>query len=257
MLVIRCRVSEKRWVAQDESNSENQEGIMKTLIDIKNMYKIYEMGSEKVHALDGIDIAIHEKEFVAIIGPSGSGKSTLMNMIGCLDSPTSGEYYIEGINIAKYSETELAHMRNAKIGFIFQQFNLFRRLSALENVEMPAKYMRVPRQERREKALKALDLVGLSDRVHHRPTELSGGQQQRVAIARSLVNDPPIILADEPTGNLDSKSGKDIMNMIKSLHEQGNTVILITHDVDIATKADRVIHLKDGKITSDIKRGES
>lgn len=227
---------------------------MKTIIDIKNMYKIYEMGSEKVHALDGIDIKIHEKEFVAIIGPSGSGKSTLMNMIGCLDSPTSGDYFFEGMNIASYSENELAHIRNAKIGFIFQQFNLFRRLSALENVEMPAKYMRVPREERKKRAKKALDIVGLSDRLSHRPTELSGGQQQRVAIARSLVNDPPVVLADEPTGNLDSKSGEDIMNMIKELHKQGSTVILITHDIDVANEADRVIKLKDGKITSDKKR---
>jgi putative ABC transport system ATP-binding protein len=228
---------------------------MKTIIDIKDMYKIYEMGSEKVHALDGIDIKIHEHEFVAIIGPSGSGKSTLMNMIGCLDTPTSGEYFLDGVNIAKYSENDLAHIRNSKIGFIFQQFNLFRRLSALENVEMPAKYMRVPREERKARAKKVLDLVGLSDRISHRPTELSGGQQQRVAIARSLVNNPPVVLADEPTGNLDSKSGEDIMNMIKQLHKQGSTVILITHDIDVANEADRMIKLRDGKITSDKKRG--
>ena len=228
---------------------------MKTIIDIKDMYKIYEMGSEKVHALDGIDIKIHEHEFVAIIGPSGSGKSTLMNMIGCLDTPTSGEYFLDGVNIAKYSENDLAHIRNSKIGFIFQQFNLFRRLSALENVEMPAKYMRVPREERKARAKKVLDLVGLSDRISHRPTQLSGGQQQRVAIARSLVNNPPVVLADEPTGNLDSKSGEDIMNMIKQLHKQGSTVILITHDIDVANEADRMIKLRDGKITSDKKRG--
>ena len=228
---------------------------MKTIIDIKDMYKIYEMGSEKVHALDGIDIKIHEHEFVAIIGPSGSGKSTLMNMIGCLDTPTSGEYFLDGVNIAKYSENDLAHIRNSKIGFIFQQFNLFRRLSALENVEMPAKYMRVPREERKARAKKVLDLVGLSDRISHRPTELSGGQQQRVVIARSLVNNPPVVLADEPTGNLDSKSGEDIMNMIKQLHKQGSTVILITHDIDVANEADRMIKLRDGKITSDKKRG--
>jgi len=228
---------------------------MKTLIDIKNMYKIYEMGSEKVHALDGVSIKVHEHEFVAIIGPSGSGKSTLMNMIGCLDTPSSGEYFLEGINISKYSENELAHIRNAKIGFIFQQFNLFRRLSALENVEMPAKYMRIPREERKKRAKRALDIVGLSDRLNHRPTELSGGQQQRVAIARSLVNDPPVVLADEPTGNLDSKSGEDIMNMIKELHKQGSTIVLITHDIDVANEADRVIHLRDGKITLDKKKG--
>lgn len=228
---------------------------MKTLIDIKNMYKIYEMGSEKVHALDGVDIKIKEHEFVAIIGPSGSGKSTLMNMIGCLDTPTSGEYCLDGTDIANYSENELAHIRNSKIGFIFQQFNLFRRLSALENVEMPAKYMRVPTEERREKAIQSLELVRLGDRVRHKPTELSGGQQQRVAIARSLVNTPPVLLADEPTGNLDSKSGEDIMNMIKELHKQGRTIVLITHDDEVASEADRVIHIRDGKITSDKKKG--
>jgi len=178
-----------------------------------------------------------------------------MNMIGCLDTPSSGEYFLEGINISKYSENELAHIRNAKIGFIFQQFNLFRRLSALENVEMPAKYMRIPREERKKRAKRALDIVGLSDRLNHRPTELSGGQQQRVAIARSLVNDPPVVLADEPTGNLDSKSGEDIMNMIKELHKQGSTIVLITHDIDVANEADRVIHLRDGKITLDKKKG--
>ncbi len=228
---------------------------MNTLIDIKNMYKIYEMGSEKVHALDGLNITIHPHEFVAIIGPSGSGKSTLMNMIGCLDTPTSGEYYLEGTDIAKYSENELAHIRNAKIGFIFQQFNLFRRSTALENVEMPAKYMRVPAEERRQRAVEALNMVGLGDRLYHKPTELSGGQQQRVAIARALVNNPPVLLADEPTGNLDSKSSEDIMDMIKHLHKQGSTVILITHDPEVAEEADRVVNILDGKIVSDKKKG--
>ena len=227
----------------------------KVLIDIRNMYKIYEMGSEKVHALDGVDLQIREHEFVAIIGPSGSGKSTLMNMIGCLDTPTSGEYTLDGVNIENYSENELAHIRNVKIGFIFQQFNLFRRLSALENVEMPAKYNRVPFEVRQERAIAALEMVGLGDRLHHKPTELSGGQQQRVAIARSLVNDPPILLADEPTGNLDSKSGEDIMKMIHHLHEQGNTIILITHDNEVAEEAERVIRILDGKINEDTTKG--
>lgn len=225
---------------------------MKTLIDIKDMYKVYEMGGENVYALSGLNIKIHPHEFVAVVGPSGSGKSTFMNMIGCLDTPTSGDYFLEGTNIANYTENELAHIRNAKIGFIFQQFNLFRRLSALENVEMPAKFMRVPADERREKAIKALEKVGLGDRLYHKPTELSGGQQQRVAIARALVNEPPILLADEPTGNLDSKSGEDIMEMIKNLHANGSTIILITHGLEVAEQAERMVNIFDGRIVSDV-----
>ncbi len=227
----------------------------KVIIDIRNMYKIYEMGSEEVHALDGVNLQIREHEFVAIIGPSGSGKSTLMNMIGCLDTPTSGEYILDGISIENYTENELAHIRNVKIGFIFQQFNLFRRLTALENVEMPAKYNRVPVEERRARAVEALKMVGLGERIYHRPTELSGGQQQRVAIARSLVNKPPILLADEPTGNLDSKSGEEIMKMMHQLHSEGNTIILITHDNDIAEEADRVVRIFDGRIHEDKQKG--
>jgi len=223
----------------------------KTLIEIKDMYKIYEMGSQKVHALDGVSFNIDHGEYVAIIGKSGSGKSTLMNMIGCLDSPTSGEYYLDGISITEYSDDELSHIRNKKIGFIFQQFNLFKKLTVLENVEMPAKYARMNKVKRKERALKALELVGLSDRAHHTPAEISGGQQQRVAVARSIVNSPPVILADEPTGNLDSKSAIDVMNMIDELHKDGNTIILITHDDDIADKVPRVVRLKDGKIISD------
>lgn len=224
---------------------------MSVLIDIKDMYKIYEMGSEKVHALDGVDIKIEQGEYVAIVGPSGSGKSTLMNMIGCLDSPTSGEYHLDGKDISTMSDRELTMIRRKKIGFVFQQFNLLKKSTALENVELPAMYNGADGKERKDMAIEALESVGLGDRTKHRPSELSGGQQQRVAIARALVNKPPVILADEPTGNLDSKSGEDIMQMIKELHEKGNTIVLITHDSEVAEHAPRVIHIRDGKITCD------
>lgn len=229
---------------------------MKELLRIKNMYKIYEMGSEKVHALDGVDIVINEHEFVAIVGPSGSGKSTLMNMIGCLDTPTSGEYYLDGEDISKMNDTQLTMIRRQKIGFIFQQFNLLSKSSALENVELPAMYNGDSAAERKAKAIKALDQVGLGERLKHKPSELSGGQQQRVAIARALVNNPPILLADEPTGNLDSHSGADVMDMIKEIHRKGNTIILITHDREVAEHAPRVIEIRDGKITSDVTKQE-
>jgi len=227
------------------------------LIEIKDMYKIYEMGSEKVHALDGVDLKIEEKEFVAIIGPSGSGKSTLMNMIGCLDVPTSGTYLLDGEDISGFSDKRLAKVRNQKIGFIFQQFNLLSKMTAFENVERPAKYTSCTRQTRRQKTEKALTEVGLGDRMGHKPTELSGGQQQRVAVARALVNEPPVLLADEPTGNLDSRSGVEIMDMIRALHDAGNTIIVITHDSDVAEHADRVLHISDGKIISDVRKGDS
>ena len=230
---------------------------MGDLIKIHDMYKIYEMGSEKVHALDGVDLTIKDHEFVAIVGPSGSGKSTLMNMIGCLDSPTSGEYYLDGKDISEMNDAQLTMIRRKKIGFIFQQFNLLAKSSAIENVELPAMYNGDNAHERKQKAKDALEKVGLCDRVKHKPSELSGGQQQRVAIARALVNNPPVLLADEPTGNLDSKSGEDVMDMIKELHAQGNTIILITHDHDVAEHAPRIIEIKDGKITSDIDRGGS
>lgn len=217
------------------------------LIEIKDMYKIYEVGSEKVHALDGVNLTIHEKEFVAIIGASGSGKSTLMNMIGCLDTPTSGKYLLDGQDISSFSDRHLARIRNKKIGFIFQQFNLFRKMTAQENVERPLKYGRFSRDHRRKMTRDALEKVGLTDRAKHKPTELSGGQQQRVAIARALAGNPPVLLADEPTGNLDSKSSKEIMHLIKDLHNAGNTIILITHDDRLAEQADRVLHMKDGK----------
>ena len=229
---------------------------MAALIEIKDMYKIYEMGSEKVHALDGVNLQINHGEYVAIVGPSGSGKSTLMNMIGCLDVPTLGEYLLDGKDISEFSDKELTMIRRKKIGFVFQQFNLLKKSTALENVELPAMYNGCDNVERKKLAVKALESVGLGDRVKHRPTELSGGQQQRVAIARALVNNPPVILADEPTGNLDSKSGEDIMKMIEQLHDDGNTIILITHDKDVAEHAPRVIHIFDGKITSDIHHGK-
>jgi len=227
------------------------------LIEIKDMYKVYEMGSEKVHALDGVNLTIDEKEFVAIVGPSGSGKSTLMNMIGCLDVPTSGTYLLEGEDISRFSDKRLARVRNQKIGFIFQQFNLMKKMTAYENVERPAKYTKCSRGERRRRATDALGMVGLEDRMKHKPSELSGGQQQRVAVARALVNQPPVLLADEPTGNLDSKSGEEIMKMICALHEAGNTIIVITHDTEIAQQADRVLHIYDGKIVSDTRKQDA
>lgn len=221
------------------------------MIDICNLSKIYRIGNVEVKALDDISLNIDKHEFVSIIGPSGSGKSTLMNMIGLLDVPTQGKYYLDGTEVIGLTDNQLADIRNHKIGFIFQGFNLIQKLNALENVELPLIYQGKSAKERYEKSVGALNLVGLGDRIHHRPTELSGGQQQRVAIARALVGNPPIILADEPTGNLDSKSGKDIMRMLKELHAQGNTIILITHDNDIAMQAKRVVRIQDGQITED------
>ncbi len=221
------------------------------MIKIEDMYKIYKMGSTNVYALNGIDICIEPKEFVAIVGQSGSGKSTLMNMIGCLDKPTSGEYYLDGNRVTKMKENELADIRNNKVGFIFQSFNLLSKLSALENVELPLVYKGIGRKERYKMAHKALERVGLGDRVNHKPTELSGGQQQRVAIARALSSRPPMILADEPTGALDSKSGQEIMKMIKELNDEGKTIVLITHEHHIANQAKRIIQLQDGKVVED------
>ena len=221
------------------------------MIDICNLSKIYQIGNVEVKALDDISLNIKKHEFVSIIGPSGSGKSTLMNMIGLLDVPTCGKYYLDGTEVIGMTDNQLAEIRNHKIGFIFQGFNLIQKLNALENVELPLIYQGVSSNERYERSVEALKLVGLGERIHHRPTELSGGQQQRVAIARALVGNPPIILADEPTGILDSKSGKDIMHMLKELHAQGNTIILITHDNDIAMQAKRVVRIQDGQITED------
>lgn len=223
------------------------------LISLKKIYKIYNVGGEEVRALDGIDLDIQENDYLAIMGPSGSGKSTLMNMIGCLDTPTSGLYEFEGEMVQVMDDSQLASIRNRKIGFVFQTFNLLPKATAQHNVEIPLVYANIRKSQRIEMASKALDSVGLSDRAHHRPNELSGGQRQRVAIARALVNDPSIILADEPTGNLDSKSGHEIMNILDELHNRGNTIILVTHEDDIAQHAHRVIRLFDGKITEDIE----
>ncbi|MCX7746783.1 MAG: ABC transporter ATP-binding protein [Clostridia bacterium] len=221
------------------------------MIKISNMYKVYKMGDNIINALNNINLHIKKHEFVAIIGPSGSGKSTLMNMLGCLDTPTSGTYILDDKEISKLNDDELAAIRNNKIGFIFQGFNLLQKLSAIENVELPLIYQGVHAKERHKRAREALESVGLGDRVKHRPTELSGGQQQRVAIARALVSNPPIILADEPTGNLDSKSGIEIMRILKELHSNGNTIILITHDNNVAMQAKRVVRIQDGQITAD------
>ena len=223
------------------------------LISLKKIYKIYNVGGEEVRALDGIDLDIQENDYLAIMGPSGSGKSTLMNMIGCLDTPTSGLYEFEGEMVQVMDDSQLASIRNRKIGFVFQTFNLLPKATAQHNVEIPLVYANIRKNQRIEMASKALESVGLSDRAHHRPNELSGGQRQRVAIARALVNDPSIILADEPTGNLDSKSGHEIMNILDELHNRGNTIILVTHEDDIAQHAHRVIRLFDGKIIEDVE----
>ncbi|MDI6600356.1 MAG: ABC transporter ATP-binding protein [Thermoanaerobacteraceae bacterium] len=221
------------------------------MIHIENMTKIYRMGKVEVRALDGVDIDIDEGEFVAITGPSGSGKSTFMHLLGCLDTPTSGTYILNGSEVSKLKQDKLADIRNREIGFVFQEFNLLPRLTALENVELPLIYRGMPVHERRERAKVALEKVGLADRTNHRPTEMSGGQQQRVAIARALVGDPNIILADEPTGNLDSHSAHEVMDMLKDLNSAGRTVILITHDMSIASEAKRIVRILDGRILSD------
>lgn len=222
------------------------------MIRLENITKVYKMGSTEVRALDGVSLHIKPHEFVAIIGPSGSGKSTLMNMIGCLDVPTSGRYWIDGIEGSKMKDNQLADLRNQKLGFIFQQYNLLAKLTALENVELPLIYRGVPAAEREKLAKAALARVGLEDKINHKPTELSGGQQQRVSIARALSSHPSLILADEPTGALDSKSGIEIMQMMHDLHEEGNTIIIITHDLNIAKQAERIVTIRDGKIVSDI-----
>ena len=224
------------------------------LISLKNIYKIYNVGGEEVRALDGIDLDIKNNEYLAIMGPSGSGKSTLMNMIGCLDTPTSGAYEFEGEMVQIMDDSQLASIRNRKIGFVFQTFNLLPKATAQHNVEIPLVYANIQKSERTTMATNALESVGLLDRLHHKPNELSGGQRQRVAIARALVNEPSIILADEPTGNLDSKSGSEIMQILDDLHKKGNTIILVTHEDDVARHAHRIIRLFDGKIIEDSKQ---
>ena len=221
------------------------------VIEIEGVTKLYQMGEETIHALRGVNLRIHRNEYLAIMGPSGSGKSTMMNMLGCLDTPTAGRYEFNGKNVATMTDDELAAIRNREIGFVFQTFNLLPRADALRNVELPLIYAGVSAHERHERARKALEHVGLGDRVHHRPNELSGGQRQRVAIARALVNKPSIILADEPTGNLDSRTGEEIMALFETLYEQGNTIIVVTHEEDIAAHARRVVRLRDGLIESD------
>lgn len=227
-----------------------------TTLKLENVVKTYQMGDQTVRALRGVSLEIAHNEYVAIMGPSGSGKSTLMNMIGCLDVPSSGEYYLEGQPVSSKSEDELAEIRNQKIGFVFQTFNLVPRVNVFQNVELPLIYLGLNRAERKRRTDAAIAAVGLSDRVHHKPNELSGGQRQRVAIARALVCNPSIILADEPTGNLDSTTGAEIMAVLDDLHAQGNTIVLVTHEDDIAAHAHRVVRLKDGVLESD-KRKES
>jgi putative ABC transport system ATP-binding protein len=224
------------------------------VIVTRGIQRDYDMGGEVVHALRGVDLAIRRNEYVAIMGPSGSGKSTLMNLIGCLDTPTAGEYWLNGMLVSDMSDDELARVRNREIGFVFQTFNLLPRATALHNVELPLVYAGVPSQERKRRATQALERVQLGDRAHHRPNELSGGQRQRVAIARALVNEPAILLADEPTGNLDSGTSAEIMKVFESLATEGQTVIMVTHEADIAAHAQRIVVLRDGRISSDERR---
>jgi putative ABC transport system ATP-binding protein len=223
----------------------------RALIEVADLTKQYMMGSEEVWALDGVTLTVEEGEYVAVMGPSGSGKSTLMNMLGCLDTPTGGTYHLRGEDVSTFSDDELAEIRNREIGFVFQTFNLLPRVDCLRNAELPLIYAGMPRAERRERAAEALRSVGLGDRLDHRPNELSGGQRQRVATARALVNRPSLLLADEPTGNLDTETGGEIMQLLEQLHRQGNTILLVTHEEDIARHARRIIHLRDGTLERD------
>jgi putative ABC transport system ATP-binding protein len=233
------------------TNGQNAQPSKDVMIHIEDLWKTYQMGSEEIHALRGVTFDIHRGSYVAIMGPSGSGKSTMMNLIGCLDTPSKGKYFLNSRLVSEMDDDELAHIRNKEIGFVFQTFNLLPRASALHNVELPLIYNGTPSNERKERAAKALQSVDLGERLYHRPNELSGGQRQRVAIARALVNNPSIILADEPTGNLDSTTSNEIMILFDALYERGNTIILVTHELDIARHAHRVIRLLDGQIASD------
>src|SRR2546428_10263951 len=241
-------IMEREGAAQ---NGSQQEKPREAMIKTDNLWKTYVMGEEEIHALRGVSFEIQRNEYVAIIGPSGSGKSTLMNLIGCLDTPSQGEYWLNGKIVSQMDDDELAHIRNKEIGFVFQTFNLLPRATALHNVELPLIYNGTPSSKRIEMAKKALESVDLSQRMSHKPNELSGGQRQRVAIARPLVNNPSIILADEPTGNLDSATGSEIMGVFRELHQTGQTIVLVTHEHDIAANAHRQIHLHDGKIARD------
>ena len=225
------------------------------LIDVRNLTKVYEMGDVQVHALRGVTFTVESGEFIAIVGPSGSGKSTMMDILGCLAKPTEGEYYLEEEEVGKLSDNRLAEIRNRKVGFVFQSFNLLQRTTALHNVELPLIYSGLSRKERRRRAFEALDSVGLADRVHHKSNEMSGGQIQRVAIARALVNNPSMIFADEPTGNLDTRSGGEIMMIFDELNEAGNTIIMVTHEPEIAAHARRILHIRDGLIERDEQIG--
>jgi len=226
------------------------------IISAENLWKIYQLGKQEVNALCEATFNISQNEFVAIMGPSGSGKSTLMNIIGCLDTPTKGKYSLRGKPVSTLSDNELAYIRNTEIGFVFQVFNLLPRATAFHNVEIPLIYKGAKKKEREEKTSRALEMVEMNDRMNHRPSELSGGERQRIAIARALVNEPSILLADEPTGNLDSKTGQEILSLFHKIHSQGNTIIIVTHDRDIANQAQRILFLKDGRIIEDKRKGE-
>src|SRR5262249_11671453 len=253
---VRVVLAEKKQMIE-EAVLEREAGLMdvvpgsETVIRSVDLWKTYQMGAEEVHALRGVTFDVMHGEYVAIMGPSGSGKSTLMNLVGCLDTPSSGQYWLNGKLVSEMDDDELAYIRNKEIGFVFHTFNLLPRATALHNVELPLIYNGTSRSVRIEMAKRALDRVGLADRMNHKPNELSGGQRQRVAIARALVNNPSIILADEPTGNLDSATSQDIMSLFNELHDQGNTIILVTHEADIATHAYRILHILDGRINSD------